>query len=169
MPDRRGYAMGSISGRCAVEYWNPNISPNDKKKGNFSFKSHKISKNIKTVHGKEKHDMFAVNSLRFHKFGGFATCGDDGYINTWDEVNRTRLKQFQRLPLPVVDIDFTFNNQIMVYGTSYTWAYGIQQFNKEKQRPRLYLHKLEKWEVDPNTPNPNNNNNNNNNNSNKRK
>ena len=111
-------------------------------------------------------DVYSVNSVRFHKFGGFATVGDDGGINTWDEKNRTRLKQFgndgrgnvSRLPLPVVDVDFTYGNgDIMVYATSYTWAYGAMQYNKDAQRPRIYLHKVERWEVDPDTPNPNQN------------
>lgn len=36
--------------------------------------------------------VYAVNDIKFHPYGTFATAGSDGTINFWDKESKTRLK-----------------------------------------------------------------------------
>ena len=53
----------------AVHY----VNDNDRKR-NFAFKTHR-----------DNTDIYAVNSIAFHKLGTFATAGSDGTFNFWDK------------------------------------------------------------------------------------
>ena len=60
-PDKQGFALGSIEGRCSIAY----IQSTDK---NFAFKCHR-----------SQDEIYAVNAIAFHpSFGTFATAGSDG-------------------------------------------------------------------------------------------
>lgn len=83
-PNKEGYAVGSIEGRCSIVYFN------DESK-NFAFKCHRSNEEI-----------FAVNAIAFHpNHGTFATAGSDGIFTFWDKDNRQRLKQFQSCHYPI--------------------------------------------------------------------
>ena len=178
-PDQKGYACSSIEGRTAIKHFDKYDQKND-----FSFKCHRHQR------GNDKHsqDVFAVNTLKFHKqFGTFATGGDDGQINIWDKEGRSRLKHFEQIKLPsainnnnnnnninstftynsskvnndympITTLDFNKNGTILGYATSYNWNKGISYYDQKQQTPQIYLHNVLQKEIDANW-NKNNNNN----------
>jgi len=78
-PDDLGFAVGSIEGRVAIEYFDADM---EAKK--YAFKCHRIE-NV----------VYPVNTIAFHPgFGTFATGGCDGMVNIWDAKNKKRLCQF---------------------------------------------------------------------------
>jgi len=79
------------------------------------------------------------------------TCGDDGEISIWDMLDRARIKCFERVPLPIVDIDLDRTGQILVYGTGYTWYQGIAKYD-QTAKGNIYIHQLQKADVQPKKP-----------------
>ena len=70
--DGSGYALSSIEGRVAMEYFDPAPEVQAKK---YAFKCHRTTTNgVDTV--------YPVNAIAFHPgFGTFATGGADGMVN----------------------------------------------------------------------------------------
>ncbi|KAL6937869.1 RNA export factor gle2 [Hanseniaspora osmophila] len=129
-----GYALGSIEGRCSIQY----IDPEEHRKVGFSFKCHRP--NTQTVGGTSSSlgsassgpvgksspaYVYAVNSISFHPtYGTFATAGGDGSINFWDKDLRHRLKGFPSFKAPISVGTFNRSGSIYAYAISYDWAQG---------------------------------------------
>lgn len=80
--DGSGYALGSIEGRVAMEYFDPSESVQAKK---YAFKCHRVKEGSLET-------LYPVNAIAFHpKFGTFATGGSDKVVNTWDGFAKKRL------------------------------------------------------------------------------
>ena len=87
--DGVGYAISSVDGRVAIEYL-PAADGTVKKP--FAFKCHR--RKVADVD-----HVYPVNALAFHPvFGTFATGGCDGYVCTWDPVNKRRIWQYHQYP-----------------------------------------------------------------------
>lgn len=130
--DGSGFAIGSIEGRVGVQH----IEEKDTSK-NFAFKCHR--------HNAE---VYAVNTLSFHKYGTFATCGSDGVYTFWDKDSKQRLKQFQRNTNPITASTFSNSGDIFAYAVGYDWSKGHEHHDKSKPN-KIYLHPVNDSEIKP--------------------
>ena len=79
-PNFSGYALSSIEGRVAIEYFD-----RAQEAQAYAFKCHRVGTTV-----------FPVNALAFHPtHGTFATGGCDGLVNIWDGTNKKRLCQLK--------------------------------------------------------------------------
>mmetsp|Transcript_25674 Transcript_25674/g.73881 ORF Transcript_25674/g.73881 Transcript_25674/m.73881 type:complete len:362 (-) Transcript_25674:128-1213(-) len=132
-PDRTGYAVGSIEGRCSIAY----VEDTSK---NFAFKCHRST---------DQNEIYAVNSIDFHpSMGTFSTCGGDGTFVFWDKENRQRLKQFNSCHYPVTTGKFNAAGDIFAYAVSYDWSKGHEGNHPSLPRA-IMLHKVQEAEVKP--------------------
>jgi len=114
-PDGTGFALSSIEGRVAIEYFDS--SPQIQKK-RYAFKCHR-----KTV-GKTQL-LYPVNAIAFHPtYGTFATGGSDGQINIWDGANQKRIFQYPHYPTSIAYLDFNRNGNLLAIASSYTFEEG---------------------------------------------
>lgn len=137
-PDKKGYAVGSLEGRC----WISNIEDTSK---NFKFKCHRSAEEI-----------FAVNSMDFHPTtGALATAGGDGTFAFWDKENRQRLKTFNSCNYPVTVGKFNATGDMYAYAVSYDWSKG-HEANYMNLPKSIMIHKVQEDDVKP-KPKPNSN------------
>eukprot|EP00928_Gymnodinium_smaydae_P055128 TRINITY_DN38738_c0_g1_i1.p1 TRINITY_DN38738_c0_g1~~TRINITY_DN38738_c0_g1_i1.p1 ORF type:complete len:359 (+),score=92.43 TRINITY_DN38738_c0_g1_i1:87-1163(+) len=130
-PDKTGYAVGSIEGRCSIA-WVEDTSKN------FAFKCHRSNEEI-----------FAVNSIDFHPtMGTFATAGGDGAFVFWDKENRQRLKQFNSCHYPITAGKFNAAGDMYAYAVSYDWSKG-HEGNHPSLPKSIMIHKVQEAEVKP--------------------
>jgi len=135
-PDKSGFAVGSVEGRCAIHYIQEDLDNNQK---NFAFKCHRKQSNV-----------FAVNTIRFHNtFGTFSSAGGDGTIYFWDKNKKQKLKEFKQMDLPVTDVDFNHNGTLFAYAVSYDWSKGIEHFQPKQQKPEIFVHRLDPKDIRP--------------------
>ena len=86
-PSPNGFAIGSIEGRCGLEYFEEKDQS-----AKFSFKCHR----------EESKNIYSVNSIRFHPIQGtFVTSGSDGCFHFWDKDSKQRLKANTAKGLPI--------------------------------------------------------------------
>ena len=106
-PNCQGYVLGSIEGRVAVEFIEPEQEVQKKK---YAFKCHRI----KGEDGIEK--IYPVMAASFHRtHNTFATGGRDGFVNIWDPLNKKRLCQFHRYSNDIASLSFNYHgNRIAV-------------------------------------------------------
>jgi len=117
--DATGFAVGSIEGRCAMQY------VEEKDAGmNFSFKCHRIQGD-----GAERNvsKVFSVHDISWHPtYGTFSTAGSDGTFHFWDKDAKHRLKGYPDVGGPIVSTSFNYTGNIFAYGISYDWSRGFQ-------------------------------------------
>ncbi|KAG9046073.1 hypothetical protein FS837_005149 [Tulasnella sp. UAMH 9824] len=123
MSDGKGYAMSSVEGRIAVEYFDPSPKSQDKK---YAFKCHR-----QAVDGVDL--VWPVNSLAFHpKYNTFASAGSDGTVSLWDHTAKKRLKQYPKYASAVTAIGFTnTTGDKLAIGVSYAWDEGEDGLKRE--------------------------------------
>ena len=111
----QGFLVGSIEGRVGVQYMRP---PPGKK--NFAFKCHRSVNNGNT-------EMYAVNDIKFNRFGTLATVGGDGMYNFWDYDKQKRLsRRAQRGQIPISCCNYNSAGTLFAYAESYDWHMGMQ-------------------------------------------
>lgn len=135
-PDGQGYALGSVEGRVAMEYFDLS---NEAQANKYAFKCHRLTENGKEV-------TYPVNAIAFHPtFGTFATGGGDGVVNLWDGANKKRLHQISRYPTSVSSLAFNRDGSVMAVASSYTFEFG------EKDHPgdEIYLRQMQDSEIKP--------------------
>ncbi|KAJ3096214.1 mitotic spindle checkpoint protein Bub3 [Phlyctochytrium planicorne] len=116
MPNGEGYALSSIEGRVAVEFFD---EVNEKRK--YAFKCHRE----KTPDGEIVHP---VNALAFHPtFGTFASGGSDGVVSLWDGLNKKRLKQYPKYPTSISALQFSPEGRTLAIASSYTYEQGEKE------------------------------------------
>ncbi|KAK4405165.1 Mitotic checkpoint protein BUB3.2 [Sesamum angolense] len=82
-----GYALSSVEGRVAMEFFDLSEAGQSKK---YAFKCHRKSEAGRDI-------VYPVNAIAFHPiYGTFATGGCDGYVNVWDGNNKKRLYQYTK-------------------------------------------------------------------------
>eukprot|EP00898_Chlorokybus_atmophyticus_P000287 jgi/Chlat1/1259/Chrsp115S00762 len=113
-PDNTGYALASVEGRVAMEYFDLGEAVQAKK---YAFKCHR-----QTKAGRDT--VFPVNAIAFHPCGTFATGGCDGFINVWDGANKKRLYQYSRYPTSIAALAFNSNGTLLAVASSYTYEQG---------------------------------------------
>jgi cell cycle arrest protein BUB3 len=113
--DNTGYALSSVEGRVAMEYFDPSPEVQAKK---YAFKCHR-----KTTAGVDT--VYPVNAMSFHPvFGTFATGGCDGLVNIWDGQNKKRLCQFASYPTSISSLSFDSTGTLLAVASSYTYEEG---------------------------------------------
>jgi len=135
-PNGTGYALSSIEGRVAMEYFDPNPEAQAKK---YAFKCHRTSnEGIETI--------YPVNCIAFHQgYGTFATGGGDGIVNTWDGQNKKRLNQYHKYPTSIAAMAFSEDGSILAIASSYTFEEG----DKEHPADQIYIRNVQDHEVRP--------------------
>lgn len=130
-PDKTGYAVGSVEGRCSITYLEDAAK-------NFTFKCHR-----------QNDQVSAVNSIDFHpSLGTFSTAGGDGTFVFWDKENRQRLKQFSAVGCPITAGRFNATGDLFAYSVSYDWSAGHEPSSRDQPR-QILLHQCKDVEVTP--------------------
>lgn len=169
--DASGYAIGSIEGRCAIQYVEDKDSRYATKtlplpdssgstvlvhdtdaldainSSNFSFKCHRDSPSSNVT------NVYAVNDISFHPVHGtFSTAGSDGTFHFWDKDAKHRLKGYPNVGGPITATTFNRNGNIFAYAVSYDWSKGYQA-NTQQQPVKLMLHPVQADECKPRSNN----------------
>ncbi|ETN42780.1 uncharacterized protein HMPREF1541_01938 [Cyphellophora europaea CBS 101466] len=139
-PNNNGFAVGSIEGRCAIQYVEERDSSN-----NFSFKCHRET----PPNNKDQSNVYAVNAISFHpEHGTFSTAGSDGTFHFWDGQAKHRLKGYPNIGGPITATDFNRQGTVFAYAVSYDWSQGFQK-NTQQQAHKVMLHGVIPEEVKP--------------------
>jgi len=136
-PDKSGYALGSIEGRVAIRYIDPQRDVKGPNRGCFTFKCHRQGTKV-----------YPVNDLSFNPRGTFATAGGDGAYHFWDKDSRNRLKQFNNCYAPVTACSFNNEGTVFAYAIGYDWSLGING-KKNNIGTHIYLHKTPSSDITP--------------------
>ena len=120
--DGKGFAIGSIEGRCSIQ--NYDFGKNDLGKDaqkDFCFKCHRYE-NVPT---QGVGIVYSVNHINFNKkYNTFATFGSDGTFITWNKDMKSKYHSSKRFSLPIQAADFSDNAQFMAYAVGYDWNQG---------------------------------------------
>lgn len=138
--DGTGYAVGSIEGRCAIQYVDDKDQNN-----NFSFKCHRQQ----STSDRNASNVFAVNAISFHpEYGTFSTAGSDGTFHFWDKDAKHRLKGYPEVGGTISATDFNRTGSIFAYANSYDWSKGYA-FNTAQTKNQIMLHPVQGDECKP--------------------
>ena len=141
--DGKGYAIGSIEGRCGIKYID---LANDKLNlpDDFCFKSHRIEDASPSVPVK----VFAVNGLTFNRtFNTFSTYGQDGCYFFWNKDTKSKLKSTKAAPWPVTAADYLENATMFAYSFGYDWGKGAEEAKKQQYPVKIYIRKVKEDEA----------------------
>ncbi|KAK9846411.1 hypothetical protein WJX81_003316 [Elliptochloris bilobata] len=138
-PDATGFALSSVEGRVAMEYFDPSNSAQAKK---YAFKCHRRSEGGRDT-------VYPVNAIAFAPFHGtFATGGCDGVVNMWDGENKKRLCQISAYPTSVAALAFSRDGRTLAVASSYTYEQGEQAHAPDA----IYLRPMSDAETRPKKP-----------------
>ncbi|KAL3661640.1 hypothetical protein V7S43_013399 [Phytophthora oleae] len=139
-PDLTGYAIASVEGRVALEYFDDEAgTEGDRKKRSYAFKCHRGKVDDQTL-------VYPVNSVAFHPtYGTFATGGCDGVVNLWDGANKKRITHLKQYPTSIAAMDFNHDGSVLAIAASYTYEQG----EKDHPNDAIFLHTVQDAEVRP--------------------
>lgn len=135
-PGGAGYALSSVEGRVAMEYFDLSEAAQARK---YAFKCHRRAEGGRDV-------VFPVNALAFNAaHGTFATGGADGVVNVWDGEHKKRLHQVSGYPTSVAALAFNAGATRLAVAASYTYERG------EAAHPAdaIYVREMAPAEVTP--------------------
>eukprot|EP00123_Amoebidium_parasiticum_P015099 comp22785_c0_seq1/m.35675 comp22785_c0_seq1/g.35675 ORF comp22785_c0_seq1/g.35675 comp22785_c0_seq1/m.35675 type:complete len:328 (-) comp22785_c0_seq1:374-1357(-) len=136
--DEQGYALGSVEGRVAVEFLNPDKEVQKKR---YAFKCHRLKEGNDDV-------IYPVNTISFNrKYGTFATGGADGIVNIWDAYNKKRLCQLHRYQASVSAASFSHEGELLAIGVSDDGQDGLDR--NDVPPPAIYIRNVQESEVKP--------------------
>eukprot|EP01068_Selenidium_serpulae_P002348 Selendium_serpulae@DN2395_c0_g1_i1.p1 len=116
-PDQKGFAVSSIEGRVAWEYFNPESGQKS-----YAFKCHRVKDEEK------KEIVYPVNAIAFHPtHGTFATGGGDGVVSVWDGYKMKRLWRLAPYSTSITSIAFTASGNQMAIAVSYDFSKNLKQ------------------------------------------
>ncbi|KAG6789724.1 hypothetical protein POTOM_005848 [Populus tomentosa] len=143
-PNGTGYALSSVEGRVAMEFFDPSEASQAKK---YAFKCHRKSEAGRDI-------VYPVNAIAFHPvYGTFATGGCDGFVNVWDGNNKKRLYQYSKYPSSVAALSFSRDGRLLAVASSYTYEEG----DKPHEPDAIFVRSVNEIEVKPKPkayPNP---------------
>lgn len=133
-----GFAVGSVEGRCAIQYVEDKDSSN-----NFSFKCHRETPQ------RDVNNIYSVNAISFHPVHGtFSTAGSDGTFHFWDKDAKHRLKGYPNVGGSITSTTFNKTGSIFAYAISYDWSKGYQG-NSPTYPNKVMLHPVQQDECKP--------------------
>lgn len=140
--DATGFAVGSIEGRCAIQYVEDKDSSS-----NFSFKCHRENPS------RDVSNVYSVNSIAFHPVHGtFSTAGSDGTFHFWDKDAKHRLKGYPSVGGTISTSAFNRNGNIFAYAVSYDWSKGYTGNNPQTPN-KVMMHPMGSEEASPRSNN----------------
>ncbi|XP_041991433.1 mitotic checkpoint protein BUB3.1-like isoform X2 [Salvia splendens] len=143
-PNGTGYALSSVEGRVAMEFFDLSETGQSKK---YAFKCHRKSEAGRDI-------VYPVNAIAFHPiYGTFATGGCDGYVNVWDGNNKKRLYQYTKYPTSIAAVSFSRDGRLLAVASSYTYEEG----DKAHEPDAIFVRSVNEVEVKPKPkmlPNP---------------
>ncbi|CAL5377485.1 unnamed protein product [Camellia sinensis] len=172
-PNGTGYALSSVEGRVAMEFFDLSEAGQSKKSALltaritiYAFKCHRKSEAGRDI-------VYPVNAIAFHpmlflstpllyldlptnstcSYGTFATGGCDGYVNVWDGNNKKRLYQYSKYPTSVAALSFSRDGRLLAVASSYTFEEG----DKPHEPDAIFVRSVNEVEVKPKPkayPNP---------------
>ncbi|CAI7849553.1 unnamed protein product [Closterium sp. NIES-54] len=135
-PTGTGYALASVEGRVAMEFFDPSETAQAKK---YAFKCHRRSEGGRDT-------VFPVNAIAFHPiYGTFATGGCDGVVNIWDGNNKKRLYQYAKYPTSIAALSFSRDGRLLAVAASYTFEMG----DIPHERDAIHIRNVNDAEVKP--------------------
>lgn len=143
--DGKGYAIGSIEGRCGIvniDLARPSFmydtKPHDK---DFCFKCHRKETN-------NDGDVYTVNSISFNvQYNTFGTTGSDGTYIIWNKDTKSKYKSSKNTPLPVTAGCFSDDASVWIFATGEDWSLGAHSASQRQNVINLYARKCEKEDV----------------------
>lgn len=112
-PNHLGYAIGSVDGRVALEFFDLSESFQAK---SYAFRCVPKSRSARCSLSA------AVNAIEYHpNYGTFATGDNDGYCLTWDGEKKRMLYQYLRYPSSIASLSYNRDGQLLAVASSYTY------------------------------------------------
>mgnify|MGYP003640712620 CR=1 FL=1 len=138
-PNGTGYALSSIDGRVAIEYFDESPGVQAQK---YAFKCHREENKETGVD-----TVYPVNAIAFHPnhVQTFATGGCDGNVFLWDAQNKRRLKKFQKFETSISALAFNTDGSQLAIASSYTFEEG----EKDHPADQVYIRAISDAEVKP--------------------
>jgi len=135
-PNGVGYAMSSVDGRVAVDYFDTSPQVQAQK---YAFKCHRKSEQgVDTV--------FPVNDIAFHpQCGTFVTGGCDGVVNLWDPLHKKRLRCYPKYESSIAALCFNQDGTQLAIASSYTFEEG----EKEHPADKIFIRQIGPNEAKP--------------------
>ncbi|EFC49048.1 predicted protein [Naegleria gruberi] len=126
--DNNSYAIGSIEGRVAVEYFNNSNS-------NYAFKCHRSQTGQQAVE-----TLYPVNTIDFNPRHPniFVTGGCDGVLMFWDKDKKRRVSRSAPYSTSIAVLTFSTSGEYLACAVSYTWEMG----NKSHPSDRIIVKKV---------------------------
>eukprot|EP00300_Choanocystis_sp_HF-7_P021299 c20763_g2_i3.p1 GENE.c20763_g2_i3~~c20763_g2_i3.p1 ORF type:complete len:123 (+),score=35.02 c20763_g2_i3:652-1020(+) len=118
-----------------MEYFDPSPQMQALK---YAFKCHRKPDNGVEI-------VYPVNTLAFHPYGTFASGGCDGFVNTWDGMNKKRLCQFRKFPTSISSVAFNRDGSKLAIASSYTFEEG----EKESPPDNIFIRTVMEQDVKP--------------------
>lgn len=140
--DGKGFAIGSVEGRCAIMNVNFNQS-GEQCVNDFCFKCHRSEDAVKC-----SGEAFTVNGISFNKLHNtFVTCGSDGTFVTWNKDTKSRYKSSNKAPLPLTSVCFSDDAQVICFAVGEDWSMGAEFAKTRQNAVKIYLRRMDKDEV----------------------
>lgn len=151
-PTGEGFAISSIDGRVAIEYFDPSELSQARK---YAFKCHRhLDKEA------QRDLVHSVNSILFsRRYNTLFTSGSDGHVCLWNWQKRKRMRQYPRLThsdgttQSIVRTAIQENDSVLAIGTSdesYKSASSIEESTGGVKRgSKIYLRYLKETECLP--------------------
>lgn len=151
-PNNEGFAVCTIDGRVSLEYFDPSIEVQMKKR--FTFKCHRSHDKLTDT------DIVSpINSIAIHRtYQTLFTAGSDGYLCLWDCEKRKRIKMYSRFVTPentpesIAKIDLSHDNHLIAVGTSddsYASTKNLLSDPNSFNPSKIYLRELGEKECMP--------------------
>nr|AAM65609.1 mitotic checkpoint protein, putative [Arabidopsis thaliana] len=129
VPYSRGYAVGSVDGRVAVDFPNTSCSSEIK----YSFRCHPKSRNGRL-------DGVCINAIEFSPCGSgtFVTGDNEGYVISWNAKSRRRLNELPRYSNSIASLAFDHTGELLAIASSHTY----QDAKEKEEAPQVFIHRL---------------------------
>mmetsp|Transcript_3342 Transcript_3342/g.5569 ORF Transcript_3342/g.5569 Transcript_3342/m.5569 type:complete len:322 (-) Transcript_3342:58-1023(-) len=133
--DGKGYAVGSIEGRCGIVHIRfENVEKEDEK--DFCFKCHRVE-DQKML----KAEVFSVNCITFNKsFNTFATVGGDGNFVVWNKDTKSRYKSSKQVDtMPMTRACFSDDGEFLVFAVGEDWSKGFGAAQQRQAQNKISI------------------------------
>ena len=142
--DGKGYAIGSIEGRCGIVNINLRDPDQENAQTDFCFKCHREDDTNNLTS-----QVNGVNQISFNKkHNTFATVGSDGKYVIWNKDTRARYKSNkQGANLPMTNCAFSEDAQVFAFAVGEDWSKGAPVAQQRQNQVMLILRKCDRQDV----------------------